>query len=157
MNKNKLKIFLIIIIIIEIILIIVNYFNKYKIAKILNISNINDFFIINMKESIGYDSQRPIYIQFKISIDNYQKYNLMYEDVYSDDNIYEGEITNKKQKISDKYYMCYYETVIYNAKEKINFKITKFNRFYLKLATIVLIILILCYIPKMIKTKNGSQ
>ena len=85
--------------IVELVLIIFNFISKYKISKRLKIENLNDFSVQGLKESLGYGSSEPIFIKFKISFDKYREYNLQYQDVVSDDYIYEGEITNKKQKI----------------------------------------------------------
>ena len=99
MRKNLFKISIVFFSIIEIILIIFNYIGKSNIANILEIENINDFYIKDLGESLGLDSARPLYIKFKISIDKYEKYNLTYIDTALDDNVYEGEITNKFENI----------------------------------------------------------
>ena len=140
----------------EIILIIFNYIGKSYIAKILEIENINDFYIKDLGESLGLDSARPLYIKFKISIDKYEKYNLTYIDTALDDNVYEGEITNKKQKISDKYYICYYEKVIYDNKQKVEFRKIKYNRLLLKANSIILLLIICAFILKKRKLNNSK-
>ena len=150
MKKHLLKIIIVIFMVVELILIIFNFINKYKISKKLKIDNMNDFSIQELKESLGYGSSRPIFIKFKISFDKYKKYNLQYQDVTSDDCIYEGEITNKKQKMSDNYYICYYETVIYGNKEKQEFRVMKNNRFFLKVNSTVLIFLLFIYVVRKI-------
>lgn len=102
------------------------------------------------------DSERPLYIKFKISIDKYEKYNLTYIDTALDDNVYEGEITNKKQKISDKYYMCYYEKVIYDNEQKVEFRKIKYNRLLLKANSIILLLIICAFILKKRKLNNSK-
>ena len=154
MRKNLFKISIVFFTIVEIILIIFNYIGKSNIAKILEIENINDFYIKALGESLGFDSARPLYIKFKISIDKYEKYNLTYIDTTLDDNVYEGEITNKKQKISDKYYMCYYEKVIYNNKQKVEFRKIKNNRLLLKANGIILLLIICVFMIKNRKLKR---
>lgn len=156
MRKNLFKISIVFFFIIEIILIIFNYIGKSNIAKILEIENINDFYIKDLGESLGLDSARPLYIKFKISIDKYEKYNLTYIDTALDDNVYEGEITNKKQKISDKYYMCYYEKVIYDNKQKVEFRKIKYNRLLLKANSIILLLIICAFILKKRKLNNSK-
>ena len=96
------------------------------------------------------DSARPLYIKFKISIDKYEKYQIQ------NDNLYEGEITNKKQKISDKYYMCYYEKVIYDNKQKVEFRKIKYNRLLLKANSIILLLIICAFILKKRKLNNSK-
>lgn len=80
--------------------------------------------------------------------------------------LYEGEIINKKQKISDNYYMCYYESVIYDNKEKQEFRGMKNNRFFLKVNSTILIFLLFVYVvkkiinitnPKVNYTKDGGH
>lgn len=156
MKKYLFEIVIVIFIVIEVVLTTFNYISKYEISKMLEIDNINDFSIKGMSSSFfGQGSEMPIFIEFKISSDKYEKYNLQYQDVTSDDYIYEGEIKNKKQKIDDNYYMCYYESVIYDKKEKEEFKKMEKNKFLLQVNSIVLIILLFIYaIKKMIaKTK----
>lgn len=155
MKKNLFEIIIVIFIVIEVILSTFNYINKYEISRMLEINNINDFSIKGMRgSSFSQGSEMPIFIKFKISSDKYEKYNLQYQDVTSDDYIYEGEITNKKQKIDDNYYMCYYESVIYDKKEKEEFKKMKKIKFFLKVNSIVLIPLLFIYaIKKMIAKK----
>jgi len=96
----------------------------------LKIGNINDFYIQNMKELFEPSSESQIYIQFKINIDKYEKYDLQYMDISNSDSIFEGEIINKKQKISDTKYMCYYEKVIYSKREKDEFRKFKNDRIF---------------------------
>lgn len=155
MKKHLFEIIIVIFIIIEITLIAFNFINKYEISKILEINNINDFSIKELHgSSFGPGSEISIFIKFKISSDKYKEYNLQYEDVASDDYIYEGEITNKKQKISDKHYICYYESVIYDNKEKEKFKSMKHDRFLLNVISIILIFLIFIYGIKKIKLSH---
>jgi len=130
MKKNLFKIILFLLIILEITLIIFNYINKYRISEMLKIGNINDFYIQNMKELYEPSSESQIYIQFKINIDKYEKYDLQYMDISNSDSIFEGEIINKKQKISDTKYMCYYEKVIYSKREKDEFRKFKNDRIF---------------------------
>lgn len=152
MGRREFKIIIVIFMVVELILIIFNFINKYKISKKLKIDNMNDFSIQELKESLGYGSSRPIFIKFKISFDKYKENNLQYQDVTSDDCIYEGEITNKKQKMSDNYYICYYQTVIYDNKEKQEFRGIKNNRFFLKVNSTISIFLLFVYVvKKMIK------
>lgn len=146
MKKKLFEIVFIFLIISEVILIVYNYINKNKIAKILEINDVNDIYIQEIKESVGIGSERPIYIKFKISIDKYEKYNLKYMDVNSNESIYEGEITNKKMKISDKYYICYYEKVVYNKEQKDEYRKIKNDIILFKTNTIMLSFLILIYI-----------
>lgn len=149
MKKHLFEIIIVIFMVVELILIIFNFIDKCKISKRLEIENMNDFSIQELKESLGYGSSKPIFIKFKISFDKYKEYNLQYQDA-SDDYIYEGEIINKKQKISDNYYMCYYESVIYDNKEKQEFKRMKNNRFFLKVNSTILIFLLFVYVVKKI-------
>lgn len=139
------------VIIIEITLIAFNYIDKYEISKILKIDNISDFSVRKLKGLSDYGSSKSVFIKFKISFDKYEKYNLKYEDLNSDSAIYEGEITNKKKKISDNYYMCYYEKVIYNENEIDKFRKMKNNRFFLEINTIILITIIFVYSIKKIR------
>ena len=136
---------IIIILIINILLFIVNYMQKCEIAKRLEIENINDFSILEIKDNLGYETAKPIYIKFKISVDSFNKYNLKYEDVKSDDDIETGEITNKKQKVDDNNYICYYEKIIYDKDEKNSLKNVYRNMIFLRIANIALIILIIFY------------
>lgn len=157
MKKHLFGIFMTMFIIIEITLIVFNYKNKYEISKILEIDNINDFSIQKLKEVSGYDSSKTIFIKFKISVDKYEKYNLKYVDVNSNSDIYEGEITNKKKKISNNHYMCYYEKVTYSENEINDFRELKNNRLLLEINTIILIFIIFVYSIKRIRniiTKN---
>lgn len=149
MKKHLFEIIIVIFMVVELVLIIFNFIDKCKISNRLEIDNMNDFSIQELKESLGYGSSKPIFIKFKISFDKYKEYNLQYEDA-SDDYIYEGEIINKKQKISDNYYMCYYESVIYDNKEKQEFKRMKNNRFFLKVNSTILIFLLFVYVVKKI-------
>lgn len=150
MKKHLFEIVVLIFMIIEVVLITFNFINKYEISKILKIDNMNDFSVLELKGLSGYGSSKPIFIKFKISFDKYKEYNLQYQDVVLDDYIYEGEITNKKQKISDNYYMCYYESVIYDNKEKEQFREMKNNRLFLKVNSILLIFLLFVYIIRKI-------
>lgn len=150
MKKHLFEIVVLIFMIIEVVLITFNFINKYEISKILKIDNMNDFSVQELKGLSGYGSSKPIFIKFKISFDKYKEYNLQYQDVVSDDYIYEGEITNKKQKISDNYYMCYYESVIYDDKEKEHFREMKNNRFLLKVNSTISIFLLFIYIVRKI-------
>lgn len=119
----------------------------------MEIDNVNDFSVQELKESLGYGSATPIFIKFKILVDKYEEYNLKYEDVSLDDYIYEGEITNKKHKISDNYYMCYYEKTIYDNTDKDRFKKFKIDRMFLKLSSVILIFLIMIYAINIISKK----
>lgn len=150
MKKHLFEILIVIFIIIEVILMSITYVDKYEIAKIIKIDNINDFSVKKLKESKGPGSESPIFIKFKISSNKYKEYNLRYQDEISDDYIYEGEITNKKQKISDNYYMCYYESIIYDNKEKEQFREIMSNRFLLKVNSMILIFLLFVYITRKI-------
>lgn len=150
MKKHLFKIIVIIFMVIEVVLIVLNFINKYEISKILKIDNINDFFVQELKGLSGYGTSKTIFIKFKISFDKYKEYNLQYQDVVLDDHIYEGEITNKKQKISDNYYMCYYESVIYNDKEKEQFRKMMNNRFLLKVNSTISILLLFIYVIRKI-------
>lgn len=150
MKKHLFKIIVIIFMVIEVVLIVFNFINKYEISKILKIDNMNDFFVQELKGLSGYGTSKTIFIKFKISFDKYKEYNLQYQDVVLDDHIYEGEITNKKQKISDNYYMCYYESVIYNDKEKEQFRKMMNNRFLLKVNSTISILLLFIYVIRKI-------
>ena len=82
---------------------------------------------------------------------------MKYEDVNSNSDIYEGEITNKKKKISNNHYMCYYEKVTYSENEINDFRELKNNRLFLEINTIILIFIIFVYSIKRIRniiTKN---
>lgn len=159
MKKNKFKKIFIIFIIIEIVLLIFNYIDKCKIAQTLDISSVNDFKVEELKKLSKDDKQTTICIKFKISIDKYNKYALTYEDVKADSNVYVGEVTNKKKLISNKYYMCYYENIIYSQKEKSAFREMEIDRFLLKANNIILICLIVILIVANIakKQNNGKQ
>ena len=157
MKKNILKLICIICIILEVLLFILYNNSKKEIGKILNIDNSSDFKIEDIRESLGVGSDNPFYITFKISIDKYNYYNLQYSNVSSSSMVYEGEITNKKQKIDDNYYMCYYEKVLYSKDEKDKIKNIKRNMFYLKLNTIVTIIVIFIEVIKIIKLKTKTN
>lgn len=150
MKKHLFEIIVIIFMVIEVVLIVLNFINKYEISKILKIDNMNDFFVQELKGLSGYGTSKTIFIKFKISFDKYKEYNLQYQDVVSDDHIYEGEITNKKKKISDNYYMCYYESVIYNDKEKEQFRKMMNNRFLLKVNSTISILLLFIYVIRKI-------
>lgn len=150
MKKHLFEIIVIIFMVIEVVLIVFNFINKYEISKILKIDNMNDFFVQELKGLSGYGTSKTIFIKFKISFDKYKEYNLQYQDVVLDDHIYEGEITNKKQKISDNYYMCYYESVIYNDKEKEQFRKMMNNRFLLKVNSTISILLLFIYVIRKI-------
>lgn len=166
MKKHLLEIIVVIFMVIEVILIAFDFINKYEISKILKIDNMNDFSVQELKGLSGYGSSKPIFIKFKISFDKYKEYNLQYQDVVSDDYIYEGEITNKKQKISVNYYMCYYESVIYDDKEKEQFRGMINNRFFLKVNSTISIFLLFVYVIRKMKNiinqkvdyrKNGGN
>lgn len=166
MKKHLLEIIVVIFMVIEVILIAFDFINKYEISKILKIDNMNDFSVQELKGLSGYGSPKPIFIKFKISFNKYKEYNLQYQDVVSDDYIYEGEITNKKQKISDNYYMCYYESVIYDDKEKEQFRGMINNRFFLKVNSTISIFLLFVYVIRKMKNiinqkvdyrKNGGN
>lgn len=98
MKKYLFGIFIVMFIIIEIILSAFNYMDKYEISKILEIDNINDFSVRELKGLSNYGSSKFVFIKFRISSDKYEKYNLKYEDLDLNLAIYEGEITNKKKK-----------------------------------------------------------
>lgn len=150
MKKHLFEIIVIIFMVIEVVLIVFNFINKYEISKILKIDNMNDFFVQELKGLSGYGTSKTIFIKFKISFDKYKEYNLQYQDVVSDDHIYEGEITNKKKKISDNYYMCYYESVIYNDKEKEQFRRMMNKRFLFKVNSTISILLLFIYVIRKI-------
>lgn len=150
MKKHLFEIIVIIFMVIEVVLIVFNFINKYEISKILKIDNMNDFFVHELKGLSGYGTSKTIFIKFKISFDKYKEYDLQYQDVVLDYHIYEGEITNKKQKISDNYYMCYYESVIYNDKEKEQFRRMMNNRFLLKVNSTISILLLFIYVIRKI-------
>ena len=157
MKKNKFKKIFIIFIIIEIVLLIFNYIDKCKIAQTLDISSVNDFKVEELKKLSKDDKQTTICIKFKISIDKYNKYALTYEDVKADSNVYVGEVTNKKKLISNKYYMCYYENIIYSQKEKSAFREMEIDRFLLKANNIILICLIVILIVANIAKKQNNR
>ena len=143
-------------ILIELILIFFSYSNKKEVADLLKIGNTSQFAIKEMKEDIGPGSDTPIYIKFKISIDNYEKNNLKYQEETTEKGILEGEITNKRVKISDQYYMCYYETVLYG--QKINqFRRIKFTRIFIRISTILLWIIVGISIYKNRKVKKENK
>ena len=159
MKKRLLTILLAIFVIIELVLVIFTYFNKKGLAKevtkILEIEDTNQFFV----EKIIYDGAGPgsevfVCIKFKISISDYEKNNLKYITVETEEGIEEGEVTNKKVKVSDKYYMCYYEKLLYSSEEKDRFKELKQHNSgnLLEMAlianTLVIIILIVILIRK---------
>lgn len=150
MKKHLFEIVLVIFMVIEVVLIAFNFINKYEISKMLKIDDMNDFSVQKLKVLSGYGSSKSIFIKFKISFDKYKEYNLQYQDVVSDDYIYEGEIINKKQKVSDNYYMCYYESVIYDNKEKEQFRGMANNRFFLKVNSVVSIFLLFVYVIRKI-------
>ena len=62
-----------------------------------------------------------------------------------------------KFKISiDKYYMCYYEKVIYDNKQKVEFRKIKYNRLLLKANSIILLLIICAFILKKRKLNNSK-
>ena len=148
MKKSKFNIILMIVIIglfiIEIFLLIMNNKYKYDIAKIIGIDNANDFDIEKITISYGPGTD-PIYITFKIFIDNYNKYKLNYYDVKNEDDFYEGEITNKKIT-GDNYYICCYATSGYDTENIKVINKTKNNIIQLKFTGAILIILIILFI-----------
>ncbi len=161
MKKNKFKKILMIFVIIEIVLLIFNYIDKCKIAQTLDINSVSDFKVEELKKLSQNDQQTTICIKFKISTDKYNKYALTYEDVKADSNVYVGEVANKKKMLSNKYYMCYYENIIYSQKEKSAFREMEIDRFLLKTNNIILIclvaILILFNITKMKNSKKQKS
>lgn len=159
MKKNKLNTILIVMIIvlfiIEIYILALNNKYKYDIAKIIGIGNVNDFYIKKIERSYGAGTD-SIYVTFKISIDNYNKYTLNYYDVEKDKDFYEGEITNKKRKVNN-YYICCYETSGYNTE---NIKImnkAKNNIIQLKFTGAILIILIILLIIRTVKIRMTNN
>ena len=84
----------------------------------------------------------PMFITFKISVDNYNTYSLNYYDVKQDSDFYEGEITNKKIKV-DNYYICCYATSGYNTEDVKIISKVKTNKVILKIIEILLILLII--------------
>ncbi|MBQ2937360.1 MAG: hypothetical protein IJE05_00515 [Clostridia bacterium] len=159
MKKSKFNTILIVVIIvlfiIEIYILALNNKYKYDIAKIIGIGNVNDFYIKKIERSYGPGTD-PIFVTFKISIDNYNKYTLNYYDVEKDKDFYEGEITNKKRKV-DNYYICCYETFGYNTE---NIKIinkAKNNIIQLKFTGAILIILIILFIIRTVKIRMTNN
>lgn len=159
MKKSKFNTILIVVIIvlfiIEIYILALNNKYKYDIAKIIGIGNVNDFYIKKIERSYGPGTD-PIFVTFKISIDNYNKYTLNYYDVEKDKDFYEGEITNKKRKV-DNYYICCYETSGYNTE---NIKIinkAKNNIIQLKFTGAILIILIILFIIRTVKIRMTNN
>lgn len=159
MKKNKFNTILIVVIIvlfiIEIYILALNNKYKYDIAKIIGIGNVNDFYIKKIERSYGPGTD-TIFVTFKISIDNYNKYTLNYYDVEKDKDFYEGEITNKKRKV-DNYYICCYETSGYNTE---NIKIinkAKNNIIQLKFTGAILIILIILFIIRTVKIRMTNN
>ena len=152
MKKRLLTILLAVFVIIELVLVIFTYFNKKELAKVVTK-------ILEIEEKIIYDGAGPgsevfVCIKFKISISDYEKNNLKYITVETENGIEEGEVTNKKVKVSDKYYMCYYEKLLYSSEEKDRFKELKqrnsgnFLETALITNTLVIIILIVILIRK---------
>lgn len=159
MKKSKFNTILIVVIIvlfiIELYILALNNKYKYDIAKIIGIGNVNDFYIKKIERSYGLGTD-PIFVTFKISIDNYNKYTLNYYDVEKDKDFYEGEITNKKRKV-DNYYICCYETSGYNTE---NIKIinkVKNNIIQLKFTGAILIILIILFIIRTVKIRMTNK
>lgn len=158
MKKNKLLIIVIIILlIIAIFILTLNIKYKYNISKILEIDNINDFSIKKISRSYGIGND-PMFITFKISIVNYNKYSLNYYDVNTENDFYKGEISNKKTQ-NGNYYICCYETSGYNNETIKTLNNAKNNLIQLKFIKILLIIIIIIFIIKMINTikKNNNN
>lgn len=155
MKKNKLNAILIIVIIvfflIESYLLVSSNRHKYSIAQIIGIRNVNDFYIKKIKRNYGQGTD-PIFITFKISVDNYNKYTLNYYDVENDNDFYEGEITNKKRKV-DNYYVCCYETSGYDSENIKRINKAKNNIIQLKFTGAILIILIILFIIRIVKER----
>lgn len=116
---------------------------KYKseIAKIIKIDNIKDFDIKKIVRGYGPGTD-PMFITFKISVDNYNTYSLNYYDVKQDRDFYEGEITNKKIKV-DNYYICCYAISGYNTEDVKIISKVKTNKVILKIIEILLTLLII--------------
>lgn len=154
MKNSKFNILLMVMIIglfiIEIYILDLNDKYKYDISKIIGISNLNDFHIEKIKRSYGPGTD-PVFITFRISINNYNKYTLNYYDVKNENDFYEGEITNKKKKVEN-YYLCCYETSGYETE---NIKIinkAKDNIIQLRFNGAILIILIVLFVIRILKT-----
>lgn len=159
MKKSKfntiLMVAIIVLFIIEIYILALNNKYKYDIAKIIEIGNVNDFYIEKIASSYGPGTD-PIFITFKISIENYNKYTLNYYEVENDNDFYEGEIINKKKKV-DNYYICCYETSGYDIE---NIKIinkAKNNIIQLKFTGAILIILIILFIIRIVKIRMTNN
>ena len=93
--NNVLIVLIIALFIIEIYNLALNIKYKSEIAKIIKIDNIKDFDIKKIVRGYGPGTD-PMFITFKISVDNYNTYSLNYYDVKQDSDFYEGEITNKR-------------------------------------------------------------
>ena len=137
---------------IEILLIYKDNINKNKIAQILEIENINDISIKNIKISNqGQGSEAIIYIKFKIATQKYEEYQLEYSDESSEQNIYEGEVKNKKLKENNNY-ICYYEKVANSPTQQQELTQIRNTKYYLIINSILLICTILLLTIKLIKS-----
>ncbi len=146
---------IIILFIIEIYMLSLKTKCKYDIAKIIKIDNVKDFEIKKIIRSYGTGTD-PMFIKFKISIDNYNKYSLEYYDVEKEKNFYEGEIANKKIKI-DNYYICCYATAGYNTENIKTLKNAKNSMIKFKFIGVLLIILIIVYVIRKINNVENSK
>ena len=130
---------IILLIMIEILLIYKDNINKNKIAQILEIENINDISIKNIKISNqGQGSEAIIYIKFKIATQKYEEYQLEYSDESSEQNIYEGEVKNKKLKENNNY-ICYYEKVANSPTQQQELTQIRNTKYYLIIPLCILL------------------
>lgn len=145
---------IILLIMIEILLIYKNNINKNKIAQVLEIENTNDISIKNIKISNqGQGSETIIYIKFRITTQKYEEYQLEYSDESSEQNIYEGEIQNKKIKDNNNY-ICYYEKVANSPTQQQELTQIRNTKYYLIINSILLICAIILLITKLIKNNT---
>lgn len=134
-----------------------SYVNKNKIAEILEIENINDISIKNIKISTqGQGSEAILYIKFKIATQKYEEYQLNYSDESSEKNIYEGEIKNKKIKDNNDY-ICYYEKIIDNKSQKQELSQIRNAKYYLIVNSVFLIFTILLAIVRLKKNDTAIE
>lgn len=145
---------IIVLFIIEIYNLALNIKYKYDIAKIVEIDNIKDFNIKEIKRCYGpgIDS---MFITFKISVDNYNKHLLNYYDVEKDSDFYEGEIANKKIKVNN-YYICCYATSGYDTEDVKIMSKTKNNKILIKIIEISLILLIIIWLIRVAKPMHDN-
>lgn len=145
---------IILLIMIEILLIYKDNINKNKIAQILKIENKNDISIKDIKISNqGQGSEAIIYIKFKISTQKYEEYQLEYSNESSEQNIYEGEVKNKKLNENNNY-ICYYEKVVDNPNQQREITQIRNTKYYLIINSILLICTILLLTIKLIKNNT---